>query len=399
MSVSKHGGACLKAGLAMPPSVFGERCHVFIRWHFRKGTIMNNLFLNLRNLVTGMNIIALVLTSLIMTGCQSPSADQPDEAFLESVRTEQHPDRDNPYIPDNVKFIPYMIYGSVNGRNLTADVFTPQQMPAKPRPAIVFLHGGSWMFGGPSQFHFHSAYLAAKYNFFAMSVDYRMSGEAKFPAALQDAKCAIRWIRAHAKKLNIDPERIAICGGSAGGHLSSMIATTAGVPEYEGNGGNPGYPSHANLAILFNGEFDMWDLVKKGSLIGAMKQFIGGTHEEMPEKYDELSSIKRINKNTPPTLLLHGTKDYCVSHKQSIAFHDRLKELGIHTEIELYKDKPHAWFNKEPDRTITLKRMEKFLAEQFNLKITYQGDPDKLLNSQWQEWRPNKKGKGANAKR
>jgi len=153
--------------------------------------------------------------------------------------------------------------------------------------------------------------------------------------ALQDAKCAIRWIRAHAKELNIDPERIAIIGGSAGGHLSSMVATTAGVPEYEGNGGNPGFASHVNLAILVNGEFDMWDLVEKKSLLNAMRIFMGGTPEEVPERYDELSSVKRIHKDVPPVLLLHGTEDRCVSHEQSLAFRDECLKKGVHAVWQL----------------------------------------------------------------
>ena len=104
-----------------------------------------------------------------------------------------------------------ILYGVDNGRQLEADIFTPMVIPEDPRPAIVFLHGGSWMFGSPSQFHTHAAYLAEKYDFFAMSVDYRMSYEARFPAALQDAKCAVRWVRSRAKDLNIDPDRIVIC--------------------------------------------------------------------------------------------------------------------------------------------------------------------------------------------
>lgn len=291
-----------------------------------------------------------------------------DSAFIESVKTEIHPDRYEKGYPKSIRVKYNFVYGVDNGRDLEADIFLPKIIPEKPRPAIIFLHGGSWMFGRPTQFHTHAAYLAEKYGFFAMSVDYRTSIEARFPAALQDAKCAVRWLRLRAKDLNIDPEKIAICGGSAGAHLASMVATTAGVKEYEGNGGNQEFSSHVNLGIFLNGEFDMWDLVEKGSLIQPMRLFIGGTPEEMPERYDELSSIKRVNKNVPPILFLHGTEDKCVSHEQSLAFYHKLRELGIHSEIELYEGKSHAWFNFEPDKTITIKRMEKFLVEQFNLK-------------------------------
>jgi len=290
-----------------------------------------------------------------------------DEAFLESMRTEQHPERSMPEVSDDVEVTLEKVYGIDNGRELMCDVFTPGVQPSQPRPAIVFLHGGSWLSGGPSQFHFHSGYLASKYGFFAISVDYRLSGEAQFPAALQDSKCAVRWVRSQAEEQNIDPNRVCVSGGSAGGHLTSMIATTAGIEDYEGSGGNDGFSSHGDLTIPINGEFDMWDLVEKGSLIDAMVQFIGGTSEKMPEKYDELSSVQRVTHETPPALLLHGTEDRCVSHEQSIAYAKALKAKGVHAEVELYEGKPHAWFNNEPDRTIVLHRMEKFLVEQFGL--------------------------------
>ncbi len=264
-------------------------------------------------------VMAFAFCMLIEPLVGKPQDEGLDEAYLESLKTEVHP-KNPPEVSDGVLFRSKVVIGKAGTRDLTADVFTPENIPSKPRPAIVFLHGGSWLFGSPSQFHYHSDYLASKYGFLALSVDYRLSGEAQFPAALQDAKCAIRWVRSHAKKLNIDPKRVVIRGGSAGGHLSSMVATTAGVKAYEGNGGHREFLSHANAAVIFNGEFDMWDLVKKKSLIDAMNQFIGGTPDQMPEKYDELSSIKRVDGQTPATLLIHGTEDRCVSHEQAVAF-------------------------------------------------------------------------------
>ncbi len=310
-------------------------------------------------------IVVITVLSIFLPGFAQESGDA---AFQESILTEIHPDRYKEGYPNTMLVKHQFVYGVDNGRQLEADIFTPMVIPEEPRPAIVFLHGGSWMFGSPSQFHTHGAYLAEKYGFFAMSVDYRLSYEARFPVALQDAKCAVRWIRSRAKDLNIDPHRIVICGGSAGGHLSSMMATTAGVPEYEGGGGYDDYSSEVNLAIIFNGEFDMWDLVEKESLIQSMDLFMGGSPEEIPEKYDELSSFQRIHDQVPPILFLHGTEDICVSHEQALAFHKKMIEMGNHSEIEIYDGKPHAWFNNEPDKTITIRRMEKFLVEQLGLK-------------------------------
>jgi acetyl esterase/lipase len=195
-------------------------------------------------------------------------------------------------------------------------------------------------------------------------VDYRLSWEARFPAPLEDAKCAVRWLRAHADALNIDSEKIAIAGGSAGAHLASLMMTTAGITKYEGLGGFHDYASHVNCAVLFNGQFDMWDLLSKGSLIAPMKQLVGADPDERPDIYEELSTSRRISEVCPPCLLLHGTDDECVSHEQSVAFYKELLQCGVHAELEIYEGKPHAWFNFEPDRTITMQRVEAFLIQE-----------------------------------
>jgi len=178
----------------------------------------------------------------------------------------------------------------------------------------------------------------------------------------------MRWVRSLAREMNIDPARVAVCGGSAGAHLAAMVAATEGVREYEGDGGHREHSSRADLAILFNGEFDLRDLAEQGRLVESMRLFIGGTIEEMPERYDEISPLKRVHGGMPPALLLHGTDDNCVSHLQSVALAERLREAGVHAEVELCEGKPHAWFNEEPDRSATFERMERFLVSQFGLR-------------------------------
>ncbi|MBC8869047.1 MAG: alpha/beta hydrolase [Planctomycetes bacterium] len=297
----------------------------------------------------------------------APSEKRPaqDRGERESRRTEIFPG--SPDIPVGVTVLRDVVYGSPGGRDLHLDAIMRKELPKAPRPAIVFIHGGSWKFGNKSQFRRQAAWLADRLDIFGACVEYRLSGESQFPAALQDAKCAVRWVRSVAQKYRIDPERIAVCGGSAGGHLSSMMAVTNGIAEYEGNGGHADFSSDVQLAILYNGEFDMWDLVEKKSLIDAMKAFFGGTPEEVPERYDEASSIKRVTKDTPPMLFLHGDQDRCVSHEQALAMVKRLCELNVPAEAEIYEGKPHAWFNKDPDWKITVQRVEPFLVEHFKL--------------------------------
>ena len=98
-----------------------------------------------------------------------------------------------------------------------------------------------------------------------------------------------------------------------------------------------------------------------------MRQFFGGTPDESPEVYKECSSILHEHKDCPPMLFLHGTKDTCVSHEQALAMVERLTQLGVPAEAEIYEGKPHAWFNKEPDWRITIQRVEPFLRRHFGL--------------------------------
>lgn len=321
----------------------------------------------MRKSITGLAAVFVLLTCTLAAG-RTPAASPPatDEGEEISRRTEVFPN--DPSIPPTVTVVQDVVYGSPGGRDLHLDVVMQRAAPNSPRPAIVFIHGGSWKFGTKGQFRRQAAWLADRLNIFGACIEYRLSGEAQFPAALQDAKCAVRWIRSVADKYSIDPSRIAVCGGSAGGHLSSMMAVSNGVKAYEGSGGHADFSSDVQLAILFNGEFDMWDLVKKRSLIDAMDAFFGGSQDEIPERYNEASPIQRVTEDTPPMLFLHGDQDRCVSHEQALAMAKRLTEVKVPAEVEIYAGKPHAWFNKDPDWRITVQRVEPFLKKHFQLK-------------------------------
>jgi acetyl esterase/lipase len=318
--------------------------------------------------IAGKLTAIIVLSAHVVAAGQTRVTNQTgiDKGEQISRRTEVFPNA--PSIPSTVTVTRNVVYSSPDGRKLRLDVITRKATPKTLRPAIVFIHGGSWKFGGKGQFQRQAAWLADRLDIFGACIEYRLSGEAQFPAALQDAKFAVRWVRSMADKYSIDPIRIAVCGGSAGGHLSSMMAVSNGVKEYEGNGGHADFSSDVQLAILFNGEFDMWDLVKKKSLIDAMDAFFGGSSDEIPKRYDEASPIQHVTKYTPPMLFLHGDQDGCVSHEQAVAMVKRLTELNVPAEVEIYEGKPHAWFNKDPDWRITIERVEPFLKSQFRLK-------------------------------
>ena len=270
-------------------------------------------------------------------------------------------------VDEGVAVIRDIIFGVADNRALYADLFTPENTPKRPRPAVVFLHGGCWRFGNKNQFSRQASLLAKTHGILSLAVDYRLSEEAPFPAALQDAKCAVRWLRAHALTLSLDSRRIAMIGGSSGAHLAALAAATDGIEDYEGDSGYQGISSSIDLAVLLNGELDLIDLVSKGSLIEDMKIFLSSTYQENPSIYEEASPLKRIHSSMPPIFLLHGDRDRCVSFHQSVAMHEKLNKLGIHSELEIFQGKEHAWFNYDPDYDIVLNRIEAFLIKYLHL--------------------------------
>lgn len=265
-------------------------------------------------------------------------------------------------VPDNVEMRTGVVYGTGGDRELKLDLFLPKDGNAL-RPAVVFIHGGGWRGGNPGQFHRQAAHLASV-GYVCASIEYRLSGEAQFPAALEDAKCAVRWMRANAEELQVDADRIAASGGSAGGHLAAMVATT-GPGLFEGEGGNADQSSEANLAVCFNPVVDLAAMGKARPDHPMLVAFLGKTFEDDPDLYANASPITYVDEDDPPMLLLHGTKDTTVPYEQAQAFIEKLTEAGVEAELFTAEDASHAFFNKEPWYTPTVKAMEEFLNKHF----------------------------------
>ncbi len=248
------------------------------------------------------------------------------------------------------------------GRAVYGDLFLPKMYQEKSKkPAIVFLHGGSWRFGSPSQFYFQSKALAEQLGIISLNLDYRLSEEACFPAPLHDVHSAVRWLRTNQERFGIDPEKIAICGGSSGAHLAALTMLS-------GTAMSDTISARPNAAIFLNGEYNILKLIEEDRLTDAIEALVGERYEVSPEKFKEISPFHKAASRTPPTLLLHGGGDECSPCSQSIEYAEVLSELGTYTELEIYSGKPHGWFNKEPDRSITLNRIVDFLKRVFELE-------------------------------
>jgi acetyl esterase/lipase len=244
-------------------------------------------------------------------------------------------------------------YSTMQGfRPLTLDLYQPQGK-SDPRPVLVFIHGGNWV-GGDSRhdspfgdFPGLLASIAAR-GYVVASVNYRLAGEAHFPAAVLDIKTAIRFLRTHAGDYNIDETRFAAWGVSAGGHLASMIAVSCGVAALEPpSTGNDKPPSDCvQAAIDWCGLIDLETIytdfdkpVPDTSVEGA---FLGCEPALCPtEVAHNASPLTYVSAMSPPFLIQHGDADTTVSVKQSQALYDALKAQGVPAELVIYPGVAH----------------------------------------------------------
>ncbi|HVY71523.1 MAG TPA: alpha/beta hydrolase [Verrucomicrobiae bacterium] len=263
-------------------------------------------------------------------------------------------------LPAGVVEMKDLEYGKVGERPLKLDLYAPENL-TKPVPALVFIHGGAWSGGSRDVYKYYTVRYA-KRGYVAVTVSYRLSGEAPFPAALEDVKCAVRWLRANAAKYHVDPGHIAAIGRSAGGHLALLAGYSAGAPDLEGTGGNPGVSSAVQAVVDFYGVYDMTTPFAQKA--GSVKKFLGGkTYEEAPELWAKSSPSHYLKAGAPPTLILHGTIDDVVPIEQSDTLARRLKELNVPVTYDRLEGWPHAMDLAEPVNERCQYFMNQFLAK------------------------------------
>jgi acetyl esterase/lipase len=262
--------------------------------------------------------------------------------------------------PDGVEAITNLEYGRVGERSLRLDLYRPKGIQ-KPVPAVILIHGGGWKSGNREIYRYYCIKLAER-GYVTATMSYRLSKEAPYPAAVQDAKCAVRWLRANARKYRVDEDKIAVLGGSAGGHLAMMVGYSSGVKMLEGDGGNPEVSSGVQAVIDFYGPTDL--TVEMARAAGVVIDFMGGKkYEEAEAQYREASPITHVTKKAPPTLILHGTIDDTVPIAQADLLAKKLKELGVPCEYERLEGWPHTMDLSEEVNRRCLWRVEQFLAK------------------------------------
>ena len=227
-------------------------------------------------------------------------------------------------------------------------------VPDKPGayPAILDIHGGGWKARQIDSDRPMMERLAAR-GFVTGIVAYRLAQEAKYPAALHDCKAAVRYLRAHAAELKIDPARIGVMGGSAGGQLSGLLAMTTGKPEFEGEGPNKEQSSAVKAAIVMAAtqDFTAANLQKTSDAVAA---FVGATLVEKPALFAEISPITHVRPGVPPIIFIEGEKDTLKVGRAEMQ--EKLRALGIETALHTLKNAPHPFWMSQPwcDETVEI---------------------------------------------
>ncbi|MBX7168220.1 MAG: alpha/beta hydrolase [Pirellulales bacterium] len=251
-------------------------------------------------------------------------------------------------------------FGTGGSEKLLLDLAKPKDA-AGPRPGMILIHGGGWAQGGRNDFADIAKECAAA-GYVAATIEYRLAPEHKWPAQIEDCKCAVRWMRAHAQELGVDPDRIGCLGGSAGGHLALLLGTMGSEDGLEGAGGWSDQSSRVQAVVDFFGPAEMvaeFEHQRRGAGLAALvnrkvrilEDFLGGTPDEVPELYKQASPVRYVTRDDAPTLILQGTHDILVPYDQSIKMSAALAKKGVPGRMELVFGAGHGWQGDELDHS------------------------------------------------
>lgn len=240
--------------------------------------------------------------------------------------------------------VEYVRYGD---RALQLDLYRPRKAWGK-LPAIVCIHGGGWWKGDRIS-HTPLAQALADRGFVTAAISYRLSGEAPFPAAIQDCRAAVRFLRIHADELGIDADKIGAVGLSAGGHLTALLATSGDVAALDSTDKTPAVSAAIQAAIAMGAQTDLMServaTVSSAPERGEIWQkFLGGSQLERPETYRLASPLTHLDRNDPPCWLIAGERDDPSTHGER--FREQMQRLGLATGLTILPDAPHAFLNR-----------------------------------------------------
>ncbi len=238
---------------------------------------------------------------------------------------------------DDVIKIKDLVYKKLETRVLHLDAFYKKENTKL--PAVILIHGGGWKSGNKSQMQIMAQEIASKgYSCFA--IEYRLSPEAKYPAAIFDVKTAIKFIKANAEKFNVDPSRIAVLGCSSGGQMAALIGTTNENSAFEDKGD---WNQNAKVQAIIDMDGILAFKHPESQEGKVASLWLGGTYEEKPETWQQASALTHTDQNTPPILFINS--DMIRFHAGRDNMIEILDKNGIYNEVQTIKNSPHSfWF-------------------------------------------------------
>jgi len=258
-----------------------------------------------------------------------------------------------PALPDSIALHEGVECSKTPERPILLNIYVPKAEGTY--PAILLIHGGGWKQNQVESDKPLAERLAAQ-GYVVAQVPYRLSTEAKYPAALHDCKAALRFMRAHSAEYKINVNKIGVAGGSAGGHLSALMGMTGGMSSVEGEGGNAGQSTKLQACVVMAASMDLITPNEKTNGEGYIL-FLGPISEKR-DLYVEASPLTHAGKDSPPTLFIEGDKDTLKIGRAETQ--EKLKAAGVPTELITLKDAPHPYWMSQPWLDQTAEAMGKW---------------------------------------
>ncbi|CAN5585923.1 hypothetical protein BH11CYA1_BH11CYA1_24800 [soil metagenome] len=254
---------------------------------------------------------------------------------------------------------------SATGQALTMDIVSPKSGQG-PFPAVLCIHGGGWA-AGHKRDMLGCAYMLSQIGFVTASIDYRLVPHARFPAQVEDAKAAVRYLRNHAAELNIDPKRIGALGSSAGGHLALFLGTTDNSEPLSSNDTSKLVSSAVSTVVSLAGPTNLsLPLPEEAEKI--TERFIGKSRTESPDLFEKASPAHYLNAGDATILMIHGDSDKLVPYNQATTMLEQCKKAGVEAQLITIAGGGHGGGGSQAEWNASILKMAEFLRKNLQAK-------------------------------
>jgi acetyl esterase/lipase len=262
-----------------------------------------------------------------------------------------------------------VVYGKVGDVELKLDIYHPRKAGDAPLPLAVYVHGGAWQHGDKAGgAGLREIPELLKRGYLVSSINYRLAPEFKFPAQIEDAKCAIRFLRANAKKYNFDPNRIGVWGGSAGGHLVALLGTADESAGFDTSGGCPNVSSRVQAVVDMFGPADLM-LGRVGGRVSPIAENVFAAKSGDDPVLKRGSPVTYVSKDDPPFLILHGDQDQVVPLPQGVRMHEVLKAGGVPSTLVVVTNAGHGFVPANGQTNPSREAITRIIADFFDKNL------------------------------